>query len=324
MSRPRYGACWWRRRYPTLPALLDADILYPPLLGRRIDALLAWGRKREPGRTLRLPGAAPVPVLTVEDGFLRSVDLGFRSPPLSVVLDRQGIYYDAGAPSDLESHIAATRPPAARERARRLMARWQAARVSKYNHAPEAPPPVDGPFVLAIDQTAGDASIGYGLASAASFTRMLEAALAEHPDLPVVLKVHPDVVAGRKQGHFDLAELVRRHGGRVVVVAQDLHAPALLAPAAAVYTVTSQVGFEALLWNKPVRCFGMPFYAGWGLTGDDQPRPARRAAATPALEDLVHAALIDYPRYLDPASGTRGEVEQLVDWLGAHRRRGQA
>lgn len=36
------------------------------------------------------------------------------------------------------------------------------------------------------------------------------------------------------------------------------------------YVVTSQLGFEALLAGKRVHCFGMPFYAGWGLTEDSQ------------------------------------------------------
>jgi hypothetical protein len=57
------------------------------------------------------------------------------------------------------------------------------------------------------------------------------------------------------------------------------HPAALLERAKAVYVVTSQLGFEALLWGRPVHCFGMPFYAGWGLTAM-RCRP-RRAAARP-------------------------------------------
>jgi capsular polysaccharide export protein len=72
----------------------------------------------------------------------------------------------------------------------------------------------------------------------------------------------------------------------------------LLENATAVYTVTSQIGFEALLWGKPVHCFGMPFYAGWGLTRDAQTAPERRKPIT--LEQLAHAALVDYARYRHP------------------------
>jgi capsular polysaccharide export protein len=316
----RYGVCWWKRGMPTLGRLLDAEIVYPPLLGRDIDALLAWGRKRGTARALRWPWAPPRPVVYAEDGFLRSLDLGFRSPPLSVVLDTVGIYYDATQPSGFEALMRAGRGAAERTRAQALAAAWRNERVSKYNHARETPVPVDGPYVLVVDQTFGDASISCGLADAKSFPRMLDAALAEHPGLPVVLKVHPDVVAGHKRGHFDIAAL-RRAAPRVTVVASDVHPPALLAPAQAVYTVTSQMGFEALLWGKPVRTFGMPFYAGWGLTADDLAAPQRRRDCTGAvLDDLVHAALVQYPRYLDPATGRRGEPEQLVAWIGAQRR----
>ena len=38
------------------------------------------------------------------------------------------------------------------------------------------------------------------------------------------------------------------------------------------------MGFEALLWGRPVHCFGMPFYAGWGLTQDRLVPPERRTA----------------------------------------------
>ena len=60
MSPPpprRYGLCWYRRRMTTLEALLEARVVHPPLLGRRVDALLAWGRKRGTARALRWPWA---------------------------------------------------------------------------------------------------------------------------------------------------------------------------------------------------------------------------------------------------------------------------
>jgi capsular polysaccharide export protein len=36
------------------------------------------------------------------------------------------------------------------------------------------------------------------------------------------------------------------------------------------------MGFEALLLGKAVHCFGMPFYAGWGLTHDSKTCPRRQ------------------------------------------------
>jgi len=170
-------------------------------------------------------------------------------------------------------------------------------------------------FVLVVDQTFGDASIRYGMADAASFRCMLEAALDEHPQTPIILKVHPEVFAGRKKGHY--GPLTPGQAGRVQILGFDVHAPCLLERAEAVYTVTSQMGFEGLLWGKPVRTFGMPFYAGWGLTQDEVPNPARRRPAS--LEALVHAALVEYPRYVHPETGLRCEVEQVMAHLAFQR-----
>ncbi|MFN3298538.1 capsular polysaccharide biosynthesis protein, partial [Caldimonas sp.] len=304
----------------TLSALLDDFELR---LSRRpsprgLDGVLAWGRKPSARVAEAFAARHGLPVWRVEDGFLRSVGLGHTDPPLSLVLDDLGIYYDAGTPSRLEALVLAPHDEAqrARARARALQALWREGRLSKYNHAREVPLPVGGPFVLVVDQTFGDASIAFGQAGPQHFARMLEAALDEHPTLPVMLKVHPDVISGRKRGHFQ--GLTAGQAARVTVLATDAHPCGALERAQAVYTVTSQLGFEALLWGRPVRCFGMPFYAGWGLTADEQPAPLRRRPV--ALEDLVHAALVEYPRYLDPETGQRCEPERLMRWMALQRR----
>ena len=35
-----------------------------------------------------------------------------------------------------------------------------------------------------------------------------------------------------------------------------------------VHTMTSLVGFEALMRDLKVVCYGLPFYSNWGLTTD--------------------------------------------------------
>jgi capsular polysaccharide export protein len=305
-------------RQPTLPALLpELKLVSRSQAARqRADGVLAWGRKPSARRAEAWAAARGLPLVRLEDGFLRSVGLGADEAPWSLVVDDLGIYYDAGAASRLERLIGQPLDDSRRARSMALAAQWRSARVSKYNQAREAPGLVGPGDVLVVDQTFGDASIAYGAATPASFTRMLEAALDEHPATRILLKVHPDVLAGRKRGHF--AQLSPGAAARVTLLASPAHPCALLERAAAVYTVTSQMGFEALLWGRPLRCFGMPFYAGWGLTGDELPAPARRGAASPAA--LWHAALIDYPRYLDPETQQRCEAERLVEWMGLQRR----
>lgn len=80
--------------------------------------------------------------------------------------------------------------------------------------------------------------------------------------------------------------------------------------------MTSLLGFEALLRGRRVVTLGAPFYAGWGLCEHIGPDLPRRRARVP-LEGLVHAALIDYPRYRDPVTGLPCPVEIAIDRLAA-------
>ncbi|MGE0081906.1 MAG: capsular polysaccharide biosynthesis protein [Thiohalomonadaceae bacterium] len=314
---PFVTTSWTLSRLPHLSELLGGAVAHRWSWQGAGDAraVLAWGRKPSADIAARYAARHGLPLYRLEDGFLRSVELGGREPPLSVVLDDQGIYYDAGTTSRLEGLIAGTLSPEQAARAKSIVMLWREARVSKYNHLREADPR-HGRYVLVADQTFGDASIRFGMAEPQGFQRMLQAALDENPGCKVLLKVHPDVMAGKKRGHFDLEAVARL--ARVEVLGQDVHPVGLIERAEAVYVVTSQLGFEGLLWDKPVRTFGMPFYAGWGLTRDELPAPARRQPVT--LEQLVHAALVAYPRYVDPETGQRCEVERIIEWMGLQRR----
>src|SRR5690606_13747512 len=88
--------------------------------------------------------------------------------------------------------------------------------------------------------------------------------------------------------------------------------------AAVAYTVTAHLCFEALIHGKPVRTFGMPFYAGRGLTQDDLAAPSWRKPT--ALSALVHASLVEYPRYLNPETGLRCKVETVLEHLSLQKR----
>lgn len=304
--------------HATLPALLADYTLVRPqeAQARQAELVLGWGRKPSGEQAAAWAAARGLPLARLEDGFLRSVGLGHQEPPLSVVVDDLGVYYDAGAPSRLEALIATPLDAAQTARALALAAAWREGRVSKYNHAREDTAALPPGAVLVVDQTCGDASVRLGCAHADAFDRMLEAALDEHPGAPVVLKTHPDVVAGVKHGCFGRLSRVQRQ--RVQVLARDVHPPGLLERATAVYTVSSQMGFEALLWGCPVRCFGIPFYAGWGLTTDELAAPARRQPVP--LAQLVHAALVGYTRQIDAETWQPSTPEALLAWLALQRR----
>jgi capsular polysaccharide export protein len=297
--------------------LEERPVFYSRLLVFKGSTVLGWGRKWSGHRAAALAKQHGQSFQLVEDGFLCSV--GRSDAALSLVFDSCGIYYDATTPSGFESIALQDFTNSDGTRAQGLILLWRSQRLSKYNAARDtfdAPPTA---YVLLCDQTFGDASISYGLASPESFTHMLDAALAEYPNHTIILKTHPDVVTRGKKGHFDIGSLASND--RIRIIPEPIHPSKLIEHADAVYTITSQMGFEALLWGKRVRCFGMPFYAGWGLTEDELPPPARRRPIS--LEQLVHAALVKYPRYIDPVTMQRCEPEVTFRHVGLQRRKRQ-
>jgi capsular polysaccharide export protein len=270
------------------------------------------------GRRLMVWGAATAPAgaVRVEDGFLRSRGLGAALvPPLSLVLDDLGIYYDPEQESRLERLVAEAAlglPPDTRARAERLLARLLAADLSKYNLAGRAPPLSlpPGRRLLVPGQVEDDASIRLGAGALRRNRDLLVAARAANPDAVLIYKPHPDVEAGLRPGAVADADRLAD------AVLTGVAAGAALALADEVWTITSTLGFEALLRGRPVTCLGAPFYAGWGLTTDLGPVPARRRAR-PDLVAFVHAALVAYPRYRDPVTGLPCPVEAVVERLAS-------
>ena len=276
---------------------------------------VGWGRKRSGRNAARLARRKGQRLILLEDGFIRST--GRRDAPQSLLIDDLGVHYDATGPSRMESAITSPLPPESAARAMRLVRQWTASGVSKYNHAAEYQGKLPPRYVLVVDQTAGDPAIALGLADQARFAAMLEAALDEFPRHAIVLKTHPDVFSHGKARNFTPRLLSHP---RVQVIDAECHPALLLDNADAVYTVTSLMGFEGLLRGKLVRCFGMPFYAGWGLTQDLLEAPARRGHAS--LAQLVHAALVDRARYIDPANGTPSTPEDTIARIGDWRAAG--
>jgi capsular polysaccharide export protein len=275
--------------------------------------LLVWAGKEPAG--LSAPGLV---VGRVEDGFLRSRGLGAALiPPLSLVTDRQGIYYDATRPSDLEALIRSPLPPGGRARVERLVARIVAGGVSKYNLPGDLPPLPEGPRLLVAGQVEDDASIRLGAGAVRTNAALLRAAREARPDAVLVYKPHPDVEAGLRPGAVPPEALALAD-----VVPEHADALALIEACDEVWTITSLLGFEALLRGRRVTCLGAPFYAGWGLTTDLGPVPGRRRHAhdghplpRPDLLHLAHAALIDYPRYFDPVTRRPCPPEVAVERL---------
>ena len=161
------------------------------------------GHRPSAAKPVAIAKAAGKPVIRLEDGFVRSLDLGVNGePPLSLVVDDCGIYYDASKPSALEKLVQDKAGNAAlADQAREAMHTIVTGDLSKYNLAPAfvADESERADIILVVDQTFNDMSVTYGNAGPHEFAAMLEAAMAENPQAEIWVKVHPDVLEGKKQ-----------------------------------------------------------------------------------------------------------------------------
>lgn len=322
---------WRLRKAIALVAGAEPCRLSAGVLG--MDAIAGWGHKPTASRARQIARRKSLPYIAFEDGFLRSVFPGNGEKPLSLVMDRTGIYYDATQPNDLEALVRRRADSlSATGRIRASMDRLRQSRLSKYNTATlhtvedlglRTLRPHDR--VLVIDQTAGDASIAGARSSEQTFAAMLVAAVAENPGAELLVRVHPETVLGRKPGHFSSAQIDRlarmdpgvaraRDAGLLRMTSEPVNPWALLEACSKVYCVSSQLGFEGLMAGCEVHCFGSAFYNGWGLAIDRTCRPSTNR--TPArLEALFAAVYFDYMRYISYKRDCLIEFDEAVDIL---------
>jgi capsular polysaccharide export protein len=317
-------------RFPHLRELLpDHRLVALERPGSGVDAVAGWGRKLPARWARHVAIQKSRPFYTLEDGFLRSVGLGKAgAAAVSVVMDDLGVYYDARTPSRLELELARGDFSSTRPRAAALREEIVRKRLTKYNHLPDAALQLGARRkrrILLVEQVAGDHSIAGACADDASFAAMLADAVATS-ETEIIIRSHPDVIAGRARGSFgglsvppDLRRLDEAVSPHAVLDEVD-----------EVWTVSSQLGFDALLRGLPVRCYGVPFYAGLGLT-EDRPvlphagdalarRRGSRIGAPLDVVDLLDAALIRYPLYADPITGRSISPEQAITRLESWRR----
>ena len=317
------GVAWWKRpaMRRALRALGHEAAFHGEAraavrrAGRRGGAVGVWASREPEGLTAEAARAG-VPVVRVEDGFLRSVGLGSDFvPAASLVFDDLGVYYDPTGESRLERILQhATMDAALLARARALREEVVRRGLTKYNvdrAAAAAPAPAGRRRVFVPGQVADDGSVLRGGAGVRGDLELLRRVRAAEPDAHVTYKPHPDVEAGHRPGGAPEAEAL----GLADRVVRGVSVLELFAEADVVHTLTSLCGFEALLRGVPVETHGQPFYSGWGLTRDHAPHVARRTRRL-SLDMLVAGALILYPSYFDPLTGRTCGPETVIERLG--------
>lgn len=281
------------------------------------DQVVVWGRSPYAARGEAIAARRGTGLVRLEDAFLRSLRPGrLKEPPMGLLIDPNGVHFDSASPSGIEQLLAnaALDDSAVLQRARDGMARLQALNLSKYNNFDERLQPPPPGYVLVIDQTAGDASIQHGGATAATFREMLAYAQIENPGARIVIKSHPETTLGLRGGHYGPDHC----DGRTSLLTEPVSPWALLEGAIAVYTVSSQLGYEAILAGHKPRVFGQPFYAGWGLSQDENPVARRRRVLTRAQIFAVSHILA--PVWYDPCRDRLCSFEEAVDQFEAELR----
>jgi len=256
--------------------------------------LITWGTKKIPDNLKELP------LTVIEDGFIRSRGLGAEfNFPLSWVFDDIGIYFDARSPSKLENILNGHKfSDKEISETKELIAFLRKNKITKYNIGIcEAQLPIDSTgkrVILIPGQVDSDASIKYGSPKLSNNRELLAEVRRQHPNAYICYKPHPDLLKGARKDaplwegiENDVDHLITEGDIISWILAVD-----------EVHTLTSTVGFEALLHQKPVYTYGLPFYAGWGLTHDWLTCERRTVKRT--LNELACAALILYPTYLNP------------------------
>ena len=261
-----------------------------------------------------------IPLFYIEDGFLKSI---LTSPVIGECIFHSGIsftvddltfYFDATRPSRLEMMLNSEELVISDEqklRAQNLIQLIVENHLSKYNHQPIKDIEIGEKGkqkILVIDQTVGDYSITKGLANNDTFNQMLESAIKDNPNADIIIKTHPDTIAknDKSTGYYSNLEST----DSVYVFTENINPISLLKLVDKVYVCTSQMGFEALMCGKEVHVFGMPFYAGWGLTVDKQQCARRIKKRT--LEEVFYIVYIMYSKYVNPNNKNRCEIEEAI------------
>lgn len=275
-----------------------------------------WGRKESGKKAIELSTKFNGKFKLLEDGFIRSVGLGVDGAKLlSIVEDDIGIYYDATSQSRLEKILSEHKF----DNELLQESKWcidfiTTHNISKYNNAPNISKNLIQKYelensnnILIIAQTDGDASLVYGLGDKFSTADVIDAAIKENPNSNILLKIHPDVLSGKKKSDINISNL----DSKIKIIAEDINPISLLKHINKVYTKTSGMGFEALMCGCECVCFGMPFYAGWGLSDDRVQAPSRRNR-TLSIEELFAGAYILYAKYIDAYTGQNTTLKRVL------------
>ena len=290
------------------------------------DKRFIWGLKPTSEKIEKLLSSLKIQKLFIEDTFLRSivnvpqkdtVDNNNYLYSCGYSFDDLTMYYDSTRPSRMELTLNSDFevPKSEIERCRKLIKKIISNKISKYNNQPIYKPNFGRPNrkkVLVIDQSYKDYSILKGGADDNTFKLMLDSAIKENPDCDILIKTHPDAIGKASKKPVCYYQGVKE-AENIFRITDFINPISMIEYVDKVYVCSSQFGFEALMCGKEVHTFGLPFYANWGLTTDNQKLPRRTRKRT--LEEIFYITYIMFSVYVNPKTNQPCEIEEAIDYL---------
>ena len=300
-----------------------------------VDILLLWGQSSQESHINMIYNALlkQKKILFVEDGFFYNVISHVKSlqgnypsnisQGMSFTIDDITAHFDGSLPSRLEQIINSDKVIDENEviRARELIKVIIKNKITKYNYQSieHKSYGLRMSKVLVVDQAYGDYSVYKSGASEEVFGKMLADAISENPDSDILVKIHPDMIvdpnrAGAKNGGY-FGNMQINHPN-VIIIKDEINPYVIIEQVQSIYVCTSQLGFEGLMSSKKVYCYGVPFYAGWGLTIDRGNKEyLERRIQIRSVEEVFWFAYIWYSKYYSPLNQKKCEIENVLDEL---------
>lgn len=310
------------------------------------EAIITWSDQCIPKFEKFLKnGKIEKPIIVLEDTFFRSIDL-FQKGKSKEYNDRWALpvgytisnfaHYDIRGHGTLEKMLTDDFRPLSNSqinRTRSVIDYIKTHKLSKYNNQwNNLSRPISNKLktkerkIIIVDQALNDQSVVLSKADKRVFELMLRCALKITPH--VFIKIHPEQLVGRRKGYYNVVDdneyqvyITKEKFPTLTLIGESVNPIELLEQFDEVWTVSSQLGFEALMLGKKVVCFGAPFYSGYGLTHDMVNHKVFefRKEYKRTIEDIFYTTYIRYSHYFNPFNvSNKWEIEDVLSYLKEH------
>ncbi|WP_419418841.1 hypothetical protein ACNVED_09790 [Legionella sp. D16C41] len=146
-----------------------------------------------------------------------------------------------------------------------------------------------------------------------AFNKVIEQAIQFHPDYDILIKAPHPLKKGKTYLNRATLNTYLKQNNNIYFINSDYDLYTLIRQVDKLYVVNSVIGFWGLLLNKEVCCYGLPFYAGWGLTKDDNyfSLPLRKRTFT----ELFYFVCIYLSRYYSPLLQRKCSLSEYIEYI---------